>query len=34
MKKQEMTLPELALIAGTRGVLGSGNRIVDIRQVE
>ena len=24
MKKQEMTLPELALIAGTRGVLGAG----------
>ena len=24
MKKQEMTLPELALIAGTRGMLGAG----------
>jgi hypothetical protein len=24
MKIQEMTLPELALIAGTRGVLGAG----------
>jgi hypothetical protein len=24
MKKQEITLPELALIAGTRGVLGAG----------
>jgi uncharacterized membrane protein YfcA len=24
MKKQEVTLPELALIAGTRGMLGAG----------
>ena len=24
MKKQEMTVPELALIAGTRGMLGAG----------
>ena len=24
MRKQEMTLPELALIAGTRGMLGAG----------
>jgi hypothetical protein len=24
MKKQEITLPELALIAGTRGMLGAG----------
>ena len=24
MKKQEMTIPELALIAGTRGMLGAG----------
>ena len=24
MKKREMTLPEIALIAGTRGMLGAG----------
>jgi hypothetical protein len=24
MKKKEMTIPELALIAGTRGMLGAG----------